>query len=181
MAAADATPYDTVAPPAACAVHEPYGEAAAPAGEDPQPAGPDATTGGETTHISVVDDAGNAVALTQTNSTIFGSGARVAGFFLNDSGFLFDEAAASTPTGSTWRTRTSTIAPTIVLEDGRVKMVVGAPGSGRIPPSIVQTLAYVLDYGMDPLDAVRMPRVFPSPNTLRPASSRYSVSHSLWG
>jgi gamma-glutamyltranspeptidase / glutathione hydrolase len=120
------------------------------------------TGAGETTHLSVVDASGNAVALTQTNSTIFGSGAWVEGFFLNDSGFRFRTDAMTTGGSSNWRTRTSTIAPTIVLEDGRVRLVTGAPGSGRIPTEIAQTMVYVLDYGMDPIDALRMPRIFPS-------------------
>jgi hypothetical protein len=61
-----------------------------------------------------------------------------------------------------WRAPTSTIAPTIVLRDGRVHMVTGAPGAGRIPTEVAQTMLYVLGYGLDPLDALRMPRVFPS-------------------
>ncbi len=120
-------------------------------------------TNGETTHISVVDRDGNAVALTQTNSTVFGSGAFVAGFFLNDSGFRFTDANIDAPSLSRWRVRTTTIAPTIVLKGGDVQMVVGAPGSGRIPTEIVQVMVYTFDYGMDPLDAIRMPRIFPSP------------------
>ncbi|MCI0434602.1 MAG: gamma-glutamyltransferase [Gemmatimonadetes bacterium] len=36
-------------------------------------------------------------------------------------------------------------------------MVVGAPGGGRIPPAILQLMVHMLDYGMDPLDAERMP------------------------
>jgi gamma-glutamyltranspeptidase / glutathione hydrolase len=118
--------------------------------------------GSETTHISVVDRDGNAVALTQTNSTVFGSGAFVTGFFLNDSGFRFTDANVDAPSLSRWRVRTTTIAPTIVLKGGEVQMVVGAPGSGRIPTEIVQVMVYTLDYGLDPLDAVRMPRIFPS-------------------
>ncbi|HEX6307300.1 MAG TPA: gamma-glutamyltransferase family protein [Longimicrobiales bacterium] len=122
---------------------------------------------GETTHMSVVDVHGNAVALTQTNSTIFGSGAWVAGFFLNDSGYRFRSDSAIAGGSSSWRTRTSTIAPTIVIEDGRVRMITGAPGSGRIPTEIAQTMVYMLDYGMDPIDALRMPRIFPSPSVPR--------------
>jgi gamma-glutamyltranspeptidase/glutathione hydrolase len=114
---------------------------------------------GETTHLSVVDAEGNAVALTQTNSTTFGSGAWVAGFFLNDSGYDFSRYGV-TEGRSPWRIRNSTIAPTIILEDGRVRMVVGSPGAGRIPPAIIQSIVYVLDYGMDPLEALRMPRIF---------------------
>ena len=117
----------------------------------------------ETTHISVVDSDGNAVALTQTNSTTFGSGANVAGFFLNDSGFLFTRENVDDPSLSPWRTRTTTISPTLVVKDGRIEMVVGAPGGGLIPTSIVQAMVYTLDYGMDPLEAVRMPRLFPTP------------------
>jgi gamma-glutamyltranspeptidase/glutathione hydrolase len=115
---------------------------------------------GETTHLSVVDSAGNAVALTVTNSSVWGSGAFVAGFFLNDSGFRFTEKNIEMPSRSRWRIRTTTIAPTIVLRDGAVRMVIGAAGAGRIPTEIVQVMVYTLDYGLDPLDAVRMPRIF---------------------
>lgn len=115
---------------------------------------------GETTHVSVVDREGNAVALTITNSSVWGSGAYVAGFFLNDSGFRFTAENIKEPSRSGWRIRTTTIAPTIVLKDGAVQMVIGAPGSGRIPTEIVQVMVYALDYGLDPLDAVRMPRIF---------------------
>jgi gamma-glutamyltranspeptidase/glutathione hydrolase len=100
--------------------------------------------------------------LSQTNSTIFGSGAWVSGFFLNDSGYRFRSDSTTVGGSTTWRTRTSTIAPTILLRDGRVLMVTGAPGSGRIPTEIAQTMIYVLDYGMDPMEALRMPRIYPS-------------------
>ncbi len=120
---------------------------------------------GETTHISVVDADGNAVALTQTNSSVFGSGAFADGFFLNDSGYRFRENQLTDPLPAQWRTRNSTISPTIVLKDGQVRMVVGAPGGGRIPTAVAQDMVYVLDYGMDPMAALRMPRIFPSPRS----------------
>jgi gamma-glutamyltranspeptidase / glutathione hydrolase len=177
---ADASTFDAAAQPAACRALTTRA-VPAPAG-DQTPADPAATASsaaavqiaspggqhtheaaGETTHISVVDADGNAVALTQTNSTTFGSGAWVEGFFLNDSGYRFNDASLDPRTGSAqWRTRTSTIAPTIVLQNGQVRLVTGAPGAGRIPTEIVQTMVYVLDYGMDPLDALRMPRIFPA-------------------
>jgi len=115
----------------------------------------------------VVDKDGNAVALTQTNSSVFGSGGFVHGFFLNDSGFRFTDETINAPSTSRWRIRTTTIAPTIVLQGGKVEMVVGAPGGGRIPTEVTQVMVYVLDYGMDPLDAVKMPRLFASPQDLR--------------
>lgn len=154
-------------PPApGCRAYDPY-VAPAPA-EGSVAVAARADDVGETTHISVVDGSGNAVALTHTNSSLFGSGARVAGFFINDSGIDFSRGAASTgPVASDWRTRKSTISPTVILRDGRVEMVVGAPGGGRIPTAVVQSIVYMLDYGMDPMEAVRMPRLFPSAENTR--------------
>jgi gamma-glutamyltranspeptidase / glutathione hydrolase len=126
-----------------------------------------ATAGGETTHMSIVDGQGNAVALTQTNSSVFGSGASLSGFFLNDSGIDFSRSEVEGVGNHEWRIRNSTIAPTIVLRDGRVHMVVGAPGGGRIQPAILQSILYVVDYGLDPLDALRMPRMYPSGGQVR--------------
>ncbi|HSH44252.1 MAG TPA: gamma-glutamyltransferase family protein [Longimicrobiales bacterium] len=178
----DATPFTTEGPAGACAALDPYVGAAGLAageGEEPTmamapgdalraPSGGEGATGetadeptGETTHLSVVDADGNAVALTQTNSSLFGSGARVAGFFLNNSGYNFrGDPPANAETD--WRVRRSTISPTIVLDGDDVRMVVGAPGGGRIPTAIAQNMVYVLDYGLDPLTALRMPRIFPS-------------------
>jgi gamma-glutamyltranspeptidase/glutathione hydrolase len=158
----DALRHENDAPPPACAAIGPYGPTPAiPGGArlgSPEPA-----AGGETTHLSVVDAEGSAVALTQTNSSVWGSGASALGFFLNDSGFQFTLESARAPSLSRWRTRSTTISPTVVLNSGRVEMVVGAPGGGLIQPTIIQTMMYVLDYGMDPLDAVRMPRLFSNP------------------
>lgn len=162
--------FRTARPAPACERFDPY-----PPGTDVAAArfgGPGAEAGsgeageddGETTHVSVADGDGNAVALTQTNSSLFGSGARVGGFFLNNSSFDFIGGESSRPGRSRWRTRRSTISPTIVLDGGRVKMVVGAPGGGRIPTAVVQNMVYTLDYGLDPLAALRMPRIFPSPS-----------------
>ncbi|MEZ4417732.1 MAG: gamma-glutamyltransferase family protein [Gemmatimonadota bacterium] len=161
----DALRYEASAPPAACAAFDPYGPTPALPGVTGPGEAEDDAAHGETTHLSVVDAEGNAVSLTQTNSTVFGSGASVLGFFLNDSGFQFTPETASASSLSRWRTRSTTISPTVVLRDGRVEMVVGAPGGGLIQPTIAQTMVYVLDYGMDPLDAVRMPRLFANPGS----------------
>lgn len=154
---ADAAPFDTAKAPGACASFDVYPPAAAAEGSGEQPA---IDSGGETTHLSVVDQHGNAVSLTVTNSSVWGSGAFAAGFFLNDSGFRFTEQNINARSRSRWRIRTTTIAPTIVLKGKDVRMVIGAPGAGRIPTEIVQVMVYALDYGLDPLDAVRMPRIF---------------------
>ncbi len=170
---ADARPFDATPPAGECARYEPY--SAAPAVPTSSvawsPRMPESDRleeqVGETTHMSVVDKDGNAVSLTQTNSSVWGSGGFTNGFFLNDSGFRFTDANISAPSRSRWRIRTTTISPTIVLQNGNVQMVVGAPGGGRIPTEIAQVMVYALDYGMDPLDAVLMPRIFPTPQNPR--------------
>jgi gamma-glutamyltranspeptidase/glutathione hydrolase len=167
---ADARPFDGAVPAGACGRYEPYGQATSP-GSTPPPIDAlgerDDDSNGETTHISVVDKDGNAVSLTQTNSTVWGSGGFAAGFFLNDSGFRFTDENIGAPSRRPWRTRTTTIAPTIVLKDGNVHMVVGAPGAGRIPTEIAQVMLYTLDYGLDPLEAIKLPRIFPSATSIR--------------
>jgi gamma-glutamyltranspeptidase/glutathione hydrolase len=167
VAAVDAARFDGNPSPAACGSLDPYG-AAAPVAEGAERAEGAGRAGraewqadGETTHISVVDQDGNAVAVTVTNSSVFGSGAAVDGFFLNNSGANVTQALLDRPDAPAWLTRITTIAPTIVLRDGGVEMVVGSPGGGLIPLAIAQTIWYVLDYDLDPLEAVRMPRITP--------------------
>ncbi|SMO72013.1 gamma-glutamyltransferase [Fodinibius sediminis] len=120
---------------------------------------------GETTHISVVDPRGNAVSLTTTLSHVFGSGAWVNGFMLNNSGFNFShlESKEEWRSSHPYRIRASTISPTIILDENeQVRLVIGAPGGGRIPTAILQNILYVVEYNLDPLDAVEMPRIFPA-------------------
>jgi gamma-glutamyltranspeptidase/glutathione hydrolase len=159
VSAKDARPFDAAPSSAACATFDPYGAAPVIASTPAEDSGP---AGGETTHISVVDRDGNAVAVTVTNSTVFGSDVAVDGFILNDSGAAVSQAELDRPNAPAWITRVTTIAPTLVLRNGAVEMVVGSPGSGRIPTSIAQTIWYVLDYGLDPMAAVRMPRISPN-------------------
>ena len=120
--------------------------------------------GGETTHISVIDSEGNAVSLSTTLSHVFGSGAWVNGFILNNSGFDFSylEDEKDWESSHPYRIRASTISPTIILDEkNEVRLVIGAPGGGRIPTAILQNTLYILEYGLDPYDAVLMPRIFP--------------------
>ena len=126
---------------------------------------PDRDGRGETTHISVVDASGNAVSLSTTLSHVFGSGAWVNGFILNNSGFNFSylETDDEWVSNHEYRIRSSTISPTIILDESdEVRLVIGAPGGGRIPTAILQNIIYILEYDLDPLDAVKMPRIFPN-------------------
>jgi len=156
----------------ACAAFTPFPQPAPVAPGGAMPGAPaaspswaehDAASGGETTHLSVVDADGSAVAITVTNSSMFGAGVAVHGFWLNDSGWWpRDQNAIPAALPSPWRTRVTTIAPSILLNAGRVELVVGSPGGGRIPFAMAQTVAYTIDYGLDPLEALRMPRMYPS-------------------
>ncbi|HEX6964623.1 MAG TPA: gamma-glutamyltransferase, partial [Gemmatimonadaceae bacterium] len=155
-------PDDTVTPAPACARLVPF----APSRFAPHAANTAMNPGddgyGETTHLSAVDADGNAVALTYTNGLFFGSGTWVAGAFLNSAALNFSRSDSSANARGPHHVPASTISPTIVLHDGHVEMVVGSPGSAAIPPAVVETIVYTLDYGLDPLQALRMPRVIPT-------------------
>jgi gamma-glutamyltranspeptidase/glutathione hydrolase len=114
----------------------------------------------ETTHLSVIDAEGNAVSLTYTMGLYFGSAVYSDGAFYNSAALNFDDDVVANQRAP-YRTPRSTTTPTILLEDNAVRLVVGSPGSGRIPPAIVHMVLYTLDYGFDPATAIRMPRVYP--------------------
>jgi len=128
-------------------------------------------TGPHTTHFSVVDGAGNAVALTTTPNFWFGSGVVVkgAGFLLNNQ---MDDFAAvpGTPNGfglvqgeanaiAPGKRMLSSMSPTIVVgQDGQVKLVAGAAGGPTIITAVFQELSGVIDFGLDVGTAVSAPR-----------------------
>jgi gamma-glutamyltranspeptidase/glutathione hydrolase len=150
--------------PAACARWTPYAPTARARPTTEPAREPDgASELAQTTHLSVVDARRNAVSLTYTAGVAFGSGSWAAGTFLNSAANNFGGPAANRRAPG--RTPRSTIAPTIVLEGDVVRLVVGSPGSGHIPPAIVQTILYTLVFGLDPWSAVSMPRVYPDDRT----------------
>jgi gamma-glutamyltranspeptidase/glutathione hydrolase len=125
-----------------------------------------------TTHFSVVDDKGNAVALTTTINELFGSAVTVTGggFLLNDE---MDDFAAKpgTPNGfglvqgeanaiQPGKRMLSAMTPTIVLAaDGSPLLVTGARGGPRIITAVFQVLTNVVDFDLPIEEAVRAPRV----------------------
>lgn len=123
--------------------------------------GDDEVEDGETTHLSVIDRDGNAVSLTYTQGVYFGSGLWAAGTFLNSSMNIFSSNPESPKALLPGRKPTSTTTPTIILEGAGVRLVVGSPGAARIPTAVTQAIIYILDYGLDPLEALRMPRIHP--------------------
>jgi gamma-glutamyltranspeptidase/glutathione hydrolase len=126
--------------------------------------------GPNTTHFSVVDGMGNAVSNTYTLNNGYGSGVTVdgAGFLLNDEmddftskpgtpnmfGLIQSEANAIAP----HKRPLSSMTPVIVLQNDKVRLVLGSPGGGTIINTVLQVLLNVVVYHMDVLRAVSAPR-----------------------
>jgi len=164
--AGDPWPFDSAAAPSSCARLDPYPAAVrtagAPGGADDADDAADnerISQGSLTSHMSVVDAEGNAVSATTTVGVLFGSGVYTDGFFLNSSASNFD-ARTRGPN----RFANTTMAPTIVLDKGAVRLVVGAAGSQYIQPAIVQVTLRMLAFGEDPGLALAAPRIHASSN-----------------
>jgi gamma-glutamyltranspeptidase/glutathione hydrolase len=126
--------------------------------------------GSNTTHYSIVDKEGNAVAVTYTLNDWFGAKVTAAktGVILNDEmddftakigvpnmyGLVQGEANAIAP----GKRPLSSMSPTIMSRDGKPVMVTGTPGGSRIITVVVHTILNVVDYGMNVQEAVDAPR-----------------------
>ncbi len=124
------------------------------------------STLGSTTHISVLDEQGNAASVTCSNGS--GSGVLPPGTGLHLNNMLGEEDL--NPHGfhayDAGTRVTSMMAPTIVLRDGEVELAVGSAGSNRLRSAILQVIRYVVDYDMDVAKAVRMGRMHYEAGTL---------------
>jgi gamma-glutamyltranspeptidase/glutathione hydrolase len=124
----------------------------------------------ETTHFNIVDNEGNAVAVTYTLNNGYGSGVTVPGlgFLLNDEmddftakpgvenlfHLMQGEANAIQP----GKRPVSSMMPTIITRDGKLFLMLGAPGGSRIPNGVLQVILNVEDFHMNVQDAVDWPR-----------------------
>ena len=138
-------------------------------GASPAPRSPEEKA--ETTHYSVVDAEGNAVAVTYTINGFFGANvvAPGTGFFLNNEmddftvrpgvpnlyGLVQGEPNAIAP----GKRPLSSMAPTLVEKDGQVFLVLGSPGGSRIISAVLETIMNIVDYEMAPQAAVDAPRL----------------------
>lgn len=146
-------------------------ERARPA-QEIHPGDPSAAEGSNTTHYSIVDRFGNAVANTYTINDSYGVGivAEGTGVLLNDElddfsakpeapnafGLIgLNEANAPGPN----KRPLSSMTPTIVLKDGKPVLVTGSPGGSRIITVVLQIVVNVIDHKMSIADAVRTPRI----------------------
>ncbi len=115
-----------------------------------------------TSHLSVIDAQGNAVSMTTSVQSTFGSQLMVGGFLLNNQLTDFSEPRidgrplANAPAGR--KRPLSSMSPTIVLDDQqRVRLIVGSPGGTRIIGYVAQAIFGVLDLGLDVQQAVAAP------------------------
>jgi gamma-glutamyltranspeptidase/glutathione hydrolase len=125
-------------------------------------AGVPVSTSPHTTHLTVADGDGNVVAATQTLNNLFGARATVpgTGMLLNNTMNLFDPHPGHALSIAPGKRNTSSMAPTIVLRDGRPAFALGLPGGVRIFTSVLQALVNVIDHGMSLQEAVEAPRVW---------------------
>ena len=149
----------------------------------------------ETTHYSIVDQFGNAIAVTTTLNAAFGSKlySKELGFFLNNEmddfsakpgepnmfGLIGGEANAIAPQ----KRMLSSMTPTLVEKDGKLWMSVGTPGGSTIITSVLQTILNVYEFEMNMQEAVNAPRFhhqwLPDVIMFEPASFPKSILDSL--
>ena len=127
--------------------------------------------GSNTTHFSIIDDAGNAVSMTYTLNDWFGAKvvATGTGVLMNDEmddfipnpgvanayGSIQGNANAIAP----GKTPLSSMSPTIITRDGKPVLILGTPGGSRIITTVLQTILNVVDFQMNIQEAVDAPRI----------------------
>ncbi|NNL94927.1 MAG: gamma-glutamyltransferase [Xanthomonadales bacterium] len=131
---------------------------------------PQAADDAGTTQISVMDRHGNAVSMTQTINTVFGSKITVpgTGIVLNNEmddfsigpelPNLWEAVGSAANSVQAFKRPLSSMTPTIALKDGRPVMVVGSPMGTSIISTVLHTLINVIDFGFDAQRAVHAPR-----------------------
>ena len=119
-------------------------------------AAPGDTEGG-TSHVSIVDGAGNALAMTTTVESAFGSRIVVRGFLLNNQLTDFDFTPGGANQVGPGKRPRSSMAPTIVFSGSDPVLVLGSPGGAMIINYVAKTLVAKLDWGLDLQAAIAAP------------------------
>jgi len=121
-----------------------------------------------TTHLSVVDKQGNIVALTHSINLWFGSGvtAKGTGIILNNHLADFASKPGAANSIEPGKRPVSSIAPTILLKDGKPFLTIGTPGGSRIIGALAQIIINIVDFDMVIDDAIEAPRIHSYQKTL---------------
>ncbi len=118
-----------------------------------------------TSHVSIIDQFGNAVSLTTTIESGFGSGLFVRGFLLNNelTDFSFIPEKNGLPVANrveAMKRPRSSMAPTMIYgPDGSLRFILGSPGGSRIINYVAQTIIGLLDFNMSPQEAINLGRM----------------------
>jgi gamma-glutamyltranspeptidase/glutathione hydrolase len=143
-----------------------------------------------TTHFSICDDQGNMVALTTTINNLFGSGVTVggAGFLLNNE---MDDFAIKPGFANTWglvgseanavapgKRMLSSMAPTLILREGRPFMLLGSPGGSKIITTVAQAILNFTRFGLSLQESAEHPRFHHQwlPDVVYLEKNRYDVA-----
>jgi len=122
-------------------------------------------SGGEsadTTHVTVADAQGNVIAATQTINGLFGACTQIpgTGMLTNNYMFNFDPHPGRALSIAPGKRVFTSMAPMMVLRDGKLAFALGLPGALRIFPSALQAIVNLIDHGMSLQEAVEAPRVW---------------------
>ena len=139
-----------------------------------------AAEGADTTHVTVADADGCVVSTTQTINGLWGARFAVPGTGMIANNYManFDATPGRALSVAPGKRVFTSMAPTMVLRDGRVAFALGLPGGLRIFGSAMQALVNLLDHGMTPQQAVEAPRVWTQggPLEVEPAISDATVA-----
>ena len=113
----------------------------------------------DTTQVCAIDDQGNAVSLTHTLGSASGVVTPGLGFGYNDYMNCFDPRPGMPNSVRPGKTRVTMMTPTMVFDNGRLSVCIGAPGGTKIVTGILQVLVNLIDHRMSPVEAVSAPRV----------------------
>jgi gamma-glutamyltranspeptidase/glutathione hydrolase len=134
---------------------------------------------GSTTHLSVMDSAGNMVAITKSINYFFGSGVVVpgTGIIMNDHMDDFVPKPGSANSVQPGKRPLSSMNPTMVLDpQGRSFITIGSPGATRIFPTIAQVISDVIDHKMPLQQSIVAPRLFQMASGALNVEGRYPVA-----
>lgn len=163
-------------------------EPGAPAGQDLlERWGRVASDDSGTTHLSIVDAWGDAVALTATVESAFGSQRMAAGFFLNNqlTDFAFEPTLNGRPVANaieSGKAPRSSMTPLIVTDsDGELALVIGSPGGSSIIGYVARTTIGILDWGLTPQQAIDLSNATArnSPAAIEPERMPHGIADAL--
>jgi gamma-glutamyltranspeptidase/glutathione hydrolase len=127
--------------------------------------------GSNTTHVSIIDDAGNSVSMTYTLNDWFGAKvvASGTGVLMNDEmddftpnpgvANIYGSVQGNANAVAPGKTPLSSMSPTIIARDGKPVLILGTPGGSRIITTVLQTILNVVDFQMNIQEAVDAPRI----------------------